>query len=50
VVKRIPTVWFRFYTKTWYVKIDGKQIPVGRTEEEAVANRDKILRSLPDYG
>ena len=32
---RIPKPWFREQTRSWYVKIDGVQHPLGRDKKEA---------------
>jgi len=32
---RVPQPWFRKSTRSWYVQMDGRQVPLGRDKEEA---------------
>ncbi|MBN2024266.1 MAG: phage integrase SAM-like domain-containing protein [Pirellulales bacterium] len=32
---RQPKPWFRKSTKTWYIQLDGRQVPLGKDKEEA---------------
>lgn len=40
---RIPRPWFRKTTGTWYVTLNGKQIPLGKTKREAVAEFARVM-------
>lgn len=44
---RIPRPWYRKSMKSWYVTLDGRQVPLGRTKREAMAEfaRISIARS-----
>jgi integrase len=32
---RVPKPWFRKSTRSWFVQIDGRQVPLGRDKEDA---------------
>src|SRR4051794_37171235 len=34
-VARLPAPWFRRSTKTWYVRLNGRQIRLGKSKAEA---------------
>lgn len=42
---RIPKPWPRKSTGTWYVTLDGKQIPLGKTKREATAEFARVMAS-----
>jgi integrase len=42
---RIPKMWFRKQTGAWYVKIDGKQINLGKDKEKAHRQYRRLLDS-----
>ncbi len=42
---RIPKMWFRKQTGAWYVKIDGKQINLGKDKEKAHRRYRRLIDS-----
>jgi excisionase family DNA binding protein len=42
---RIPQPWFRASTKTWYVWMEGRQIPLGKVEQQARKTFRRLMTS-----
>jgi integrase len=40
---RQPKPWFRKSTKTWYVQLDGRQVPLGKDKEEALRKYHQLM-------
>ena len=32
---RVPKPWYRKSTRSWFVQLDGRQVPLGRDKQEA---------------
>ncbi len=45
---RKPKPWFRKSTKSWYVQIDGVQVPLGRDKEEAQQKYHRLMAGRPN--
>ncbi len=40
---RIPRPWYRASTDSWFVGLDGKQVPLGKTKREAHAEFNRLM-------
>ncbi len=40
---RIPRPWYRASTRSWFVSLDGRQVPLGKTKREAHAEFNRLM-------